>query len=195
MYLNPKKTIINIIGGAILAFGLCNIHAFSNVTEGGTLGLTLFLNHWFNISPSLSSVILNLICYIIGFKHLGREFVFYSIVSVLSFSLSYSFFDLFDPIWPALKVVPFVASVLGAIFVGVGVGLCIRSGGAPSGDDALAMSLSTVFKCDIRIPYLLSDIIVLILCSTYIDFKRLLYSLLSVIMSGQIIGIIQKDKH
>ena len=32
-----------LLGSAILAFGLYNVHALSNVTEGGVLGMTLLL--------------------------------------------------------------------------------------------------------------------------------------------------------
>ena len=62
-----------LLGSAILAFGLYNIHAFSGVTEGGVLGLTLLLHHWFGISPSVSGLILNALCYVAGWKTLGQS--------------------------------------------------------------------------------------------------------------------------
>ncbi|MFR8978580.1 MAG: YitT family protein, partial [Christensenellales bacterium] len=55
-----------LLGSAILAFGLYNVHAFSGVTEGGVLGLTLLLYHWFGLSPSISGLVLNAACYIGG---------------------------------------------------------------------------------------------------------------------------------
>ena len=73
-----RNILLNILGGVLLAFGLYNIHSFSKVTEGGILGLTLLLDYWFDLSPSISGFILNAICYIIGFKILGKKFIFYS---------------------------------------------------------------------------------------------------------------------
>ena len=90
-----------------------------------------------------------------------------------------------------LSAYPLLAGVLGAVYVGVGVGLCVIAGGAPSGDDALAMSLSSLTKRDIRIFYFLSDVAVLLLSLTYIPISRIFYSLISVVLSGQIIGWIQ----
>ena len=58
-----QKILFNLIGSAIQAFGLYNVHAMSGVTEGGILGLTLLLDHWFHLSPAVSSIILNYICY------------------------------------------------------------------------------------------------------------------------------------
>lgn len=52
--LKPKKCALALLGSGILAFGLYNIHALSGVTEGGVLGMTLFLHHWIGLSPALS---------------------------------------------------------------------------------------------------------------------------------------------
>ena len=40
-YFSLRKCVMALLGSAILAFGLYNVHAFSGVTEGGVLGLTL----------------------------------------------------------------------------------------------------------------------------------------------------------
>ena len=81
---------------------------------------------------------------------------------------------------------------MGAAFVGVGAGLSVRSGGAPSGDDALAMSLSRLLRQPIERIYLISDLVVLAMSASYIPLPRLAYSLLTVILSGQLIGLIQR---
>lgn len=190
--LKPRRCIMALAGSAILAFGLYNIHALSGVTEGGVLGMTLFLQHWFHISPSVSSLVMNAVCYLLGWKLLGREFIGYSIVAGGGFSLFYAIFERFEPLWPQLANHPLLAALAGAVFVGVGVGLSVRAGGAPGGDDALAMSISAVTGWKIQWAYLLSDLTVLALSATYIDWNRLACSLLSVTLSGQIIGVVQK---
>ena len=78
--------------------------------------------------------------------------------------------------------------------IGVGAGLCVRAGGATTGDDALAMSLSHLTKIPIQWIYLTSDLIVLGLSLTYIPVRRIGYSLLTVILSGQLIGLMQRIK-
>ena len=57
--LKKRSCLIALLGSAILAFGLYHIHNFAAVTEGGVLGMTLLLQHWLNISPALSGLILN----------------------------------------------------------------------------------------------------------------------------------------
>ena len=85
-----------------------------------------------------------------------------------------------------------VSVLIGALFVGIGVGLSVRAGGAPGGDDALAMTLHEVLHQPIERIYLASDLIVLALSATYLPMNRLACSLLTVILSGQLIGLIQR---
>ena len=176
------------------AFGMYNIHALSGVTEGGVLGLTLLLDHWFRISPAISGFVLNAICYIIGWRTLGKDFIAYSLIAAAGFSVGYGICEQIPPLWPEIAGFPLLAAVLGALFIGIGAGICVRVGGATTGDDALAMSLSHVLKTPIERIYLVSDLTVLGLSLSYIPFQRIAYSLLTVILSGQIIGLIQKIK-
>ena len=186
------KCAANLAGSAILAFGLYHIHAFAAITEGGVLGMTLLLQHWLNISPAVSGLALNAACYAFGWRVLGRDFILYSAVAGGGFSLFYAVFEQFPPLWPQLAQQPFAAAVLGAVFVGVGVGICVRADGAPSGDDALAMGLSRLTGLGIQWIYLASDLLVLGLSVSYLPLPRLGWSLLTVVLSGQIIGWIQK---
>lgn len=186
-----KNCILALLSSAFLAFGLYNVHAFSGVTEGGVLGMTLLLEHWFAISPAVSGAVMNLACFALGWKTLGRDFVASSVAAAVGFSAAYWICEQFPPLWPALAGIPLAASIVGAGFVGVGAGLCVRAGGAPSGDDALAMSISRLTKVKIQWVYLVSDLLVLGLSLSYIPLSRIGYSLLSVILSGQIIGWIQ----
>lgn len=190
--LKLRKCVLVLTGSAILAFGLYNVHSFSGVTEGGVLGLTLLLHHWFSISPAVSGFIMNLLCYLFGWIVLGKSFILYSLIAGSGFSLFYGIFEQFEPLWPTLSQKPLIAAILGALFVGVGVGLSVRAGGAPSGDDALSMGIAHLTKWNIQWIYLISDFIVLALSISYIPLSRLMYSLLTVILSGQIIGLFQR---
>ena len=190
--MKKKDVALLVLGSAILAFGLYNVHSISNVTEGGALGLMLLLQHWFHISPAVSGLIINFTCYFFGWRILGGRFIVNSFIAGGAYSVFYYIFEQFEPIWPEIANYPLLASIVGAIFVGVGVGLCVRVGGAPSGDDALAMSLSKAFKVEIQWVYLISDLTVLGLSLTYIPVRRILYSLITVVLSGQLIGVIER---
>ncbi len=189
---NFTDTLISALGAFIMAFGLYEVHSFSGVTEGGVLGATLLLEHHFGISPSISSFVMNCLCYFIGWRILGKRFLLYSGIATLSFSLSYRLLEMTAPIYPEIYRYPIIACIIGAVFIGVGAGLCVRAGGAPSGDDALAMGFSKKLRVKIETVYLISDLIILALSLTYIHPKRMIFSLITVILSGKIIGIIER---
>lgn len=186
-----KNCAITLLGSFILAFGLYHVHSISGVTEGGVLGATLLLEHWTGISPALTGGVMNVLCYVLGWKLLGKEFIAYSALATVGFSGMYKICEQFPHLWPGLADMPLVAALVGALFVGVGAGLCVRVGGAPSGDDALAMSISHAAGWKIQWVYLLSDLIVLVMSLSYIPVRRIGYSLFTVLLSGQLIGFVQ----
>ena len=188
-------SVLRILAGClILTFGLYNIHALSGVTEGGVLGLTLLLDNLFGLSPAWTSLVLNGLCYLFGWWTLGKKFLVNSAIAAVGYSVFYAIFEYFPPVYPAIAEMPLLASILGAVFVGVGAGLCVREESAPSGDDSLALSLSKLTGVGIQWVYLISDLTVLTLSLVYIPLTRILYSLLTVVLSGQIVGWVQKIK-
>ena len=54
------------------------------------------------------------------------------------------------------------------------------------------MAISRLTKIDIQWIYLISDGLVILLSASYIPLEKLGWSLLTVVLSGQIIGLIQK---
>ncbi len=190
--LKISSCLVAFLSSALQAFGMYNIHALSEVTEGGIFGLTLLLDHWLRLSPAVTSFVMNSACYALGWKTLGKEFIGYSAVAACGYSLGYAICEQFPPIWPQIAGMPLTAAIAGALFIGIGAGLCVRAGGATSGDDALAMSIRSLTGMPVERVYLISDLAVLLLSLSYIPLRRIAYSLLTVVLSGQIVGWIQR---
>lgn len=188
---NYKQFIIILLGSGILSFGLYNIHNQSLITEGGVLGLSLLLGHWTLISPGFFSLILDIGAYLMAYKYLGKDFIIKSFIASIFYFGWFMIFEYIGPIVPNLSEYPLVASIFGGLFVGVGVGLVVRMGGACGGDDALALTIHHSFNLNLSKSYLLSDIVVLLLSLTYIPYINILYSLLTVSISSFLIGRIQ----
>ena len=188
---NTRHYALLLIGTAILSFGLFNVHSQSGTTEGGVLGMTLLLDHWFNISPSVSGIVMDFTCYFIGWRVLGNSFLKNAMFASCCFSLSYRVWESTGYILPSFADKPLIAAILGAVFVGVGVGIVVKEGGASGGDDALALVISKLAKCRISKAYLATDLTVLCLSLSYIPFGRIVYSLITVTLSSFIIDKIQ----
>ena len=180
--------LIIVLGACILSFGLYNIHERTGVTEGGVLGMTLLLQHWFGLSPAITSPVMDIACYLLAWHFLGNAFAKYAVAASLAFAASHALWEQFPPLLPDLSAFPMAAAILGALFVGLGVGLVVRIGGACGGDDALALTIAHVSRWPISRCYLFTDLAVLLLSLTYIPFARIVYSLVTVTISSVVIG-------
>ena len=181
-------------GAAILSFGLFNVHSQSTITEGGVLGTVLLIDHWTGISPGITNPILDACCYLLGWKFLGNRFLKNALFASLSFARCYSLWESMGYVLPNMSGQPLIAAITGAIFVGIGVGIVVKKGGACGGDDALALVISKFAKCRISQAYLVTDLTVLTLSLSYIPFGKIIYSLLTVTLSSRIIDKIQNIK-
>lgn len=181
-------------GAAILAFGLFNIHSQSHITEGGVLGMTLLLQHWLHLSPGLTAPVLDVSCYLLGLRFLGAGFLKWALAGSAAFSAFYNLFEQFGYLLPDLGGRPLLAAVVGGLFVGVGVGLIVRAGGASGGDDALALVIAGVTGCPLSRAYLATDLTVLTLSATYIPLHKIACSLVTVTISSFLIERISGNK-
>ena len=178
-------------GAAVCTFGIHNIHQQTDITEGGVIGMVLFIGHWTGLSPAFVTPVLDIGCYLLAFRFLGWRFIKVSAISTLSVSLFYKFWELFPYLLPDLSAYPLAAAVCGGVFVGAGVGMIVRQGGSSGGDDALALAISRITRWRLSFSYLFTDLLVLGLSLTYIPLSRIACSVVTVTLSSFLIDRIQ----
>ncbi len=182
------------LGAAIGSFGIHYIHRQSDITEGGVLGMMLLVNHWLGLSPAILTPIMDIACYALAFKFLGFGFIKWSAVSTLFVGAFFKLWESLPPFFPSLIAQPLLAAVLGAAFVGVGVGILVRQGGSGGGDDALALTIARLTRWPLARAYLITDLTVLALSLSYIPVRRIVFSLITVTLSSLIIDRLQRLK-
>jgi len=194
MKINIKDKLIIIIGSAIVAFAICNIHSRFKISEGGQLGVELLLYNLFHISPSISSFVMDATFYLIGCLVIGKKFIFNAFIGTLSYSISYFIFEHLPFIIPDISGHLLLSAILGGILVGIGCGLVVSKEGACGGDDSLALVLNRITKLPIFACYFLMDVIIILLSLTYMSFNNIIYSLLTAFISSTFIGLIADYK-
>lgn len=192
--LTVKKLLLIVLGAAICTFGIHNIHQRVNITEGGIIGLMLLVEHWLGVSPAYITPILDAACYLLAFKYLGGMFIKLSLISTLCVSGWYKVWEQLPYLFPDLSQKPLVGALVGGVFVGVGFGLIIRQGGSGGGDDALALTISHLFRWRLSVAYMFTDFVVLALSLTYIPFLRIAFSIITVTISSNLIDLVKNFK-
>lgn len=188
-----KSVLLIVLGSSILSFGSYNFNYQNSVTEGGVLGLILLIKNIFDISPAITSLIIDVSLFALGSKFFGKKFLLYSLVSTTTFSITYKTWESIGFLIPSLMNNMLIGSILAGVFVGVGVGFVVRGGGAAGGDDVIALLGNRFTKLKVNHIYLITDAIVLLLSLVYLDFKQVFFSIIAVTISGKIISLIYKD--
>lgn len=134
------------LGTAVFAFGLLYFIIPNQLMEGGVTGITVLLNYAFGISPSLSTLVINIPLFILGWKVLGGRQILYTGIGIALLTV---FLGLFERLIEAGYIVPFktehdflLAALYAGVTIGTGLGIVFRAGGTTGGSDIIARILS-----------------------------------------------------
>ncbi|MFK4169690.1 YitT family protein [Paenibacillus lautus] len=198
--LHRLQTIIPIIAGsAIYAFGLLYFIIPNELMEGGVTGITVLLNYAFNISPSISTMALNIPLFLVGMKILGKRQSVYTGLGIASLTL---FLWLFELLIDRGYVVPFhtehdyiLAALYAGVTLGAGLGIVFRFGGTTGGSDIIARIINRKFGFSMGQIILSLDILIIGLSLFFIPLERILYTLVAVFIASKVIDFIQEGAY
>lgn len=198
--LHQLQTIIPIIAGsAIYAFGLLYFIIPNELMEGGVTGITVLLNYAFNISPSISTMALNIPLFLVGMKILGKRQSVYTGLGISSLTL---FLWLFELLIDRGYIVPFhtehdyiLAALYAGVTLGAGLGIVFRFGGTTGGSDIIARIINRKFGFSMGQIILSLDILIIGLSLFFIPLERILYTLVAVFIASKVIDFIQEGAY
>lgn len=153
-----KDLLMVTLGSVCYALALTLLAIPSQLTEGGVPGAAIILHYAFDWSPGIVTFILTAAIMLIGYKFLPKRAIFLSVLTVPLISLSmYLTENLVDSLGD-----PLVAAIFAGFFIGVGVGLILRTGSSMGGTSLIAKMLHDLFDFDmVRTIFILDLLIVL----------------------------------
>ncbi|SET51683.1 YitT family protein [Paenibacillus sp. NFR01] len=198
--LHIGKTVAPImLGAAIYAFGLLYFIVPNQLMEGGVTGITILLNYAFDIPIFLTTLLLNLPLFLLGWKVLGARQIAYTGVGIASLSLFLWIFErMIDMGW----IEPFrtehdfiLASLYAGVTLGLGLGVVFRFGGTTGGVDIVARILGRSFGWSMGQIILVVDVVIIGSSLLYIPREQILYTLVAVFISSRVIDFIQEGAY
>lgn len=126
-----KEQILIALGTLIFALGVNIFLAPNKISGGGTLAISTVLLHLFGVHMSVTNLVINAILYILGYKFLGKYIVFKNLTGTLYVSF-------FLEITRNVEIYSsdlFIATIMGGILIGIGVGTTIKAEGSTGGTD------------------------------------------------------------
>ena len=178
------------VGTALYAFGFVTVNIADRLAEGGIAGITLLLKFLVGVNPAFSTILINIPLLIIGYRYLGKRSLIYTIYGTLALSFWIWLWQLL-PVSLNVHHDLFIAAILAGIIGGFGLGLVYRFNGTTGGTDIIARIFGKKKGAPMGQSLFALDVCVLVASLTYIDLRRMMYTLVCSFVFSRVVNFIQ----
>ncbi|MGA5689794.1 YitT family protein [Cytobacillus pseudoceanisediminis] len=182
-----KQLIMITLGAVIAAAGLEFFLVPNNILDGGVIGLSIIAAELTGMTMSIFLIVLNLPFLYIGFRKIGMKFTIHTLYGVIVLSASTAYLHHFEPVTNDL----FLATVIGAVILGTGVGLVIRTGGALDGSEIIAILVSKKRPVSVGQFIMIVNVFIFILAAFLVfSWETAMYSIITYYIAYKMIDIV-----
>ena len=156
------------------------------IAPGGLTGVAMILKHLWGWDIGITSLILNIPLFIVGYKAMGRLFAFRSLVATILFSLMIDWLPLKE-----IPVEPILGTLYGGILLGIGLGFILRGGATTGGTDMAARMVHKYLPfLSVGMFLFLIDCVVVVAAWIFIGSSEALYALICIFVSGKAVDMV-----
>ncbi|RXZ82258.1 YitT family protein [Paenibacillaceae bacterium] len=175
-----------VLGAFLVAVGFNLLLVPHGLLSGGVSGISMIIGYMTGSNIGWLYFALNFPILLWGFLSLGRPFIAWSIVSVVSTTLWLQLI----PVKP-LAGEPLLGAVFGGVIIGIGSGLALRNGGSSGGFDIIATIVTR--RRDLPVGMLifwLNGLVIVALGLLTGDWDAAMFSMLSMFAAGKLVDMI-----
>ena len=181
--------LFTIIGTALVGFGLSIFTVPNDIAPGGVSGLATALAFVTPIRVSVWTLMMNIPLMIAAWRRLGPRSIFYTLIATLLLSL---FIEVGDRFLPRYTTDHLVASLMGGVVTGLGMGTLFVRGISTGGTDLLALILKKLLP---NVPtgtlLMFVDVTVVAIATlVFRDFDVAIYSSITIFVCSKVIDTI-----
>ena len=179
-----------ILGSAIsgVAFNLFIIP--NKLLSGGISGVALILNYLFNINTGLIIFTFNIPIFILGYKYVDKEFIFLSLIGMISFSV---WIEVFTFLKGSVYVPDIMlACIYAGVLNGIGLGLVLKNRASQGGIDIIAVIFKKYFSMSIGSTSLIINIFIVVVASFITNLNLAMYTLITMYITSTVVDKIQQ---
>ena len=192
--MKEKKTLLHIgkayvqmaLGCLIAGVSFAQFFVPNDIAPGGVTGIATLIAAVAGGPVGLISAVLNVPLFLIGYRAVGRRFVFRSFVAMLALSFC---IDLLPQ--RAVTQDMMLASLYGGILLGVGLGLVLRGGATTGGTDLAAQLVHNRFPVITVGTFLFGiDCAVVLVSGLVFDAQSALWALIALFISTKVMDMV-----
>lgn len=156
------------------------------IAPGGLTGVAMILKHLWGWDIGITSLLMNIPLFLIGYKAMGRVFAFRSLVATILFSLAIDLLPLKE-----IPVDPILGTLYGGILLGIGLGFILRGGATTGGTDMCARMVHKYLPfLSVGMFLFLIDCVVVLAAWFFIGSSEALYALICIFVSGKAVDMV-----
>lgn len=192
--LNFFDIIIITFGSAMYAFSIVFFNITNKLADGGVTGVTLILRAVFGVDPAISTILINIPLFIIGYRYLGKKDMIFTLYGTITLSV-------FLWIWQRVPIVidikhdMLIASIAAGLIGGFGCGLVYRYGGTTGGIDIIARLFERFKGIPMGKSLLIIDVGVLLSSLIYLNVVQMAYTMIYIWIFTIIIDFTQQGAY
>ena len=176
------------LGAIIAAYALETILIPNTILDGGITGISIIISKLTELPVSIFIMILNIPFIYVGYKNMGRDFLYRAIYSMSVFAFFLYYFSYFNSLTDSILL----ATIYGGALLGFGVGLIIHAGGCIDGTESVALVISKNSSLSVGQIILFFNIIIYFIAGFIFGLDRALYSLLTYFITYKVIDLVSE---
>ncbi|WP_232233734.1 YitT family protein [Bacillus sp. J33] len=151
------------------------------------IGLSIIAAELTGMTMSIFLIILNLPFLYIGYRKIGTKFTIHTLYGVIVLSVCTAYLHHFEPVTDDL----FLATIIGAVILGTGVGLVIRTGGSLDGTEIIAILVSKKRPVSVGQFIMIVNVFIFILAALLVfSLETAMYSIITYYIAYKMIDIV-----
>lgn len=175
-----------LVGAGIAAVGLEIFLVPNSIIDGGIVGISIIASLKTDVPLGIFTFILNIPFLILGYKQIGKSFVFQSLFSISAFSI---FVSLLHPVSELTSDI-LLATVFGGIILGAGVGIILRAGGSLDGTEIVAIIVNKKTVLSVGQIVMIINVLIFSAAALFLNWDRALYSMLAYFVAHKAIDVV-----
>lgn len=174
------------VGTLIVAVAVYFFMYPSHVTVGSVAGLAQVLSNFLPMSPSVITLIINIILFIIGFLLVGPEFGIKTVYCGILLPVLIGMFEILFPNFQSITQDPILDVLCYILIVSVGLAILFTANASSGGLDIVAKLMNKFFRMDLGKAMAVSGMLVAASSLLCYDMKTVVLSLLGTYFGGMI---------
>lgn len=182
-----KEFIIITLGFILVAIAVQYFYVPNDITGGGITGIAMVVCNYFpQLSMGVLMTIMNIILFIVAFFVLGSGFGAKTLYAAFGLSFTMTFMEKYlNPHGLTNDVM--LASIIGTLLLGSGLGLVFTQNASTGGTDIIAKIINKFFHINMGRCMQSVDILVVFMIAFTFGFSSGLYAVVCVLLNGIII--------